>query len=272
MGKPRSCASGGRIHVTELPRSSGVQLHITSLPDGRLGPRRTGSSTGWRPPGRRGGRCCRSVRPTDTARRTRRARRSRRGRACWPIRARRCPRRRSWRFAEREAVSGRVTGRGSPGGARWPTRSGSRASGARCGRTRPIAACGCSATWRSTWRRRAPTIAPIRSCSATGFVAGAPPDAYSRSGPALGQPAVRLAGAAPAAVPLVGRAAAADDVAVRPGADRPLPRVRVLLGGARRRARPPRRDAGSAGPGGRCSTRLCGRARVRSRWSPRTWA
>ena len=42
-----------------------------------------------------------------------------------------------------------------------------------------------------------------------GFVAGAPPDALSATGPALGQPAVRLAGSPPRGLPLVDRAPAA---------------------------------------------------------------
>ena len=55
------------------PRSSGVQLHPTSLPGGPPRARRpTRSSTGWRPRASRGGRCCRSGRRTATARRTRR--------------------------------------------------------------------------------------------------------------------------------------------------------------------------------------------------------
>ena len=123
--------------------------------------------------------------------------------------------------------------------ARSRTRCGSSASGARCARY-------CGERGRAAVRRRrdlrrarrASTTSPIPSCSRTGCVAGAPPDAFSRDRAAVGQPAVRLAGAAPARLPLVGRAAAAHAGAVRPRADRPLPRVRRLLGGARRGPRP----------------------------------
>ena len=104
-----------------------------------------------------------------------------------------------------------------------------------------------------------------------GVVAGAPPDAYSDDRAAVGQPAVRLAGDAPAALPLVGRAAAADAVAVRPRADRPLPRVRGLLGGA---GRMPATAVGAAGSAGR-GARVFDAAVASSggwRWSPRTSA
>ena len=54
-----------------------------------------------------------------------------------------------------------------------------------------------------------------------------------RQGPAVGQPALRLAGAAAPRLPLVDRAASAHVRALRRRADRPLPRLRRLLGGAR---------------------------------------
>ena len=55
-----------------------------------------------------------------------------------------------------------------------------------------------------------------------------------RQGPAVGQPAVRLAGAAAARVSLVDRALPPHVRALRRRADRPLPRLRLLLGGAAR--------------------------------------
>ena len=71
-----------------------------------------------------------------------------------------------------------------------------------------------------------------------------------RQGPAVGQPALRLAGAAAPRLPLVGRAAAAHVRAVRPRADRPLPRLRRLLGGARGRGTRWRALAARAGARG----------------------
>ena len=76
-----------------------------------------------------------------------------------------------------------------------------------------------------------------------------------RQGPAVGQPALRLAGAAAARLPLVDRAAGAHVRALRPRADRPLPRLRRLLGGAAGRAP---RAGGPLAPrarAARCSTR-----------------
>ena len=68
-------------------------------------------------------------------------------------------------------------------------------------------------------------------------------------GPAVGQPDLRLARAAPPALSLVGRAPAADLRPLRPRPHRPLPRLRGLLGGAHRRARRLRRALGArAGP------------------------
>ena len=87
-----------------------------------------------------------------------------------------------------------------------------------------------------------------------GEVSGAPPDALLRHGPAVGQPAVRLAGAAAPPLPLVDRAPAADLRALRRHADRPLPRLRRLLGRARGRRRTRAAGAGAAARGARCST------------------
>ena len=65
-----------------------------------------------------------------------------------------------------------------------------------------------------------------------GFVAGAPPDAFFCQRAAVGQSAVRLAGTPAPPLRLVGGAPAAHTRAVRARADRPLPRVRLVLGGA----------------------------------------
>ena len=52
----------------------------------------------------------------------------------------------------------------------------------------PSAACGSSATSRSTSRRGAPTTARTRSCSRPARVAGTPPDAYTDKGQLWGNP------------------------------------------------------------------------------------
>ena len=84
-----------------------------------------------------------------------------------------------------------------------------------------------------------------------------------RQGPAVGQPAVRLAGAAAAAATRWWIARFRRIVrALRPRADRPLPRLRRLLGGAR------------AAPSTRCEGALEARARAARRSTPpaRRWA
>ena len=75
-----------RIGIVNLPRSSGVLLHVTSLPGGGWVHMRSRSSIGSPPRARPGGRCSRSHRPTARARPTRRPRHSRAGRGCSPIR------------------------------------------------------------------------------------------------------------------------------------------------------------------------------------------
>ena len=109
---------------------------------------------------------------------------------------------------------------------------------ARAARLRaPSAACGSSATCRSTSRPGGADHRAQPELFRDGVVAGVPPDAYTDDGPAVGQPALRLAGAAAPRLPLVDRAPAAHVRALRPRAHRPLPRLRRLLGGARGRAR-----------------------------------
>ena len=92
---------------------------------------------------------------------------------------------------------------------------------------------------------------------------GRPARRPQRDRAALGQPALRLAGAAGAGLPLVDRAPAARVPAVRRGAHRPLPRLRRLLVGAGRAPAPPGRAAGGAGPGRPCSRR---RSASSARW------
>ncbi len=85
-----------------------------------------------------------------------------------------------------------------------------------------------------------------------------------RQGPAVGQPALRLAGAAAARLPLVDRAPAAHVRPLRPRPRRPLPRLRLLLVGARAGApRAVRALEARAGPRG--LRRRGGRARASCR-------
>ena len=79
-----------------------------------------------------------------------------------------------------------------------------------------------------------------------GVVAGAPPDALSSVGQLWGNPLYDWRGAAGAGLPLVGRAAPPDVRALRPRADRPLPRLRLLLVGAGRATGPRSAAAGGA--------------------------
>src|SRR3954451_7961505 len=86
-----------------------------------------------------------------------------------------------------------------------------------------------SADLRGTAGRRPPRPpAPVPERLGRGDAAGR----VLRRRPALGQPALRLAGDAARRLPVVARADAADVRALRPGAHRPLPRLRRLLGGA----------------------------------------
>ena len=81
-----------------------------------------------------------------------------------------------------------MIGSASPGAARSPTRSGSTANGARCAPTAPSGACGSSAMSPSTSRPAAAITASTRRLFQAGVVAGAPPDAYARTGQLWGNP------------------------------------------------------------------------------------
>ena len=226
--------------VNILPRSCGIQLHITSLPGGRLGPEayrfvdwlEAAGQAWWQvlplgPPDRHRspyksrsafaawpgllgepGAAVSAAEIADFRERNaywiddwERASRPRRGRRPGPLRSR----------VDRAA---RLRGRaGSPDHRRRPDLRRPR-------QRRP------PRPSRALPRRR-------RGGHAAGHVLG--------HRPAVGQPALRLARAAAAAIRLVDGASAPHARAVRPRADRPLPRLRRLLGGARR-ARGPRCD------------------------------
>ena len=158
----------------------------------------TGSSTGSPPPVSRGGRCCRSARPTATARRTSQARRSRPGAGCWRRRALPCrgpqiaefrERQRFW-IGDWERFAGRRRGR-RPGAlrARVARAAGVRQRAGRADHGRR----GDLRLARERRPPRPPAALPGRLCGrrAARRLRGA--------GPAVGQPAVRLAGAPTAA-------------------------------------------------------------------------
>ena len=86
------------------------------------------------------------------------------------------------------ALLGRRLGGVRGHGARFPTRSGSTASGARSAGTPPTAACGCSGTSRSTSPQRGADAAAHPELFQKGVIAGAPPDALSSVGQLWGNP------------------------------------------------------------------------------------
>ena len=256
--------------MIELPRSSGVQLHLTSLPGGRLGPEAyrfvdwlaAAGQTWWQmlplgPPDRYGS-----------------PYKSRSAFAAWPgfLADRRAPVSASSvsAFREREAyLGGRLgalfgSGRfGGPGAVR-----------ARMGRAAGVR----GFEWGSAvWGRgdlRGAGSADHRAhpdLFRSGVVAGAPPDAFSDDGQLWGNPVYDWPAMRRRRLPLVGRAGAPHPVAFRSRPTRPLPRVRVLLGRARRGAH---RGIGTvaARPGPGPVRRARARARAASRWSRRTSA
>ena len=229
-----STGTAAKRLVIDLPFSSGVQLHPTSLPDGRLGAGRL-----------RLGRLARGGRPdvvADAAAgpagppslalqgglRVRRLAGAA-GRAAGA----RCRAAEELDFREREALLDRGLGRvraarrGRRPGALRPRVDGAAGLRRRARRAdhrrrpdlrrarqrRPPRAPG-AVPGRRAWRARRPTPTPTRaSCGATRSTTGR---------------------RCSARLPLVGRPAAAHVLALRPRAHRPLPRLRLLLVGARR--------------------------------------
>ena len=192
-----------------LPRSSGILLHVTSLPGGRLGTAAYGfvdwlaaaGQSWWQvlplgPPDRSG-----SPYTSSSAF------------AGWPGLLAEPGRGRERRARSRRSgppmPSGSPIGSASPARAPSPTRCASSASGAtlrRYAAARGVRLIGDIPLYvgaRSADHRAHPGIFQ------RGFVAGAPPDALERDRTAVGQPALRLARAARAGLPLVDRAPAA---------------------------------------------------------------
>ena len=252
-----STGTAAKRLVIDLPFSSGVQLH----PDlAARGPPRartpTRGSTGSPTPARRGGRCCRSG-PPDRHRSPYKAASAF---AAWPglLAEPRAPVTQGARSSTSASAraTGSRTGRASARAARSPTRCASTASGPRCGayaaRARRAAS---SATSRSTSRPGSADHRAHPELFQRGRRGRHAARRLHRQGPAVGQPALRLAGDAAPRLPLVGRAAAAhvrrsstSRASTTSAASSPTGRCP-----ARRRARAAA-GAGSAGRGARCST------------------
>ena len=246
-----------------LRRSSGIVLHPTSLPGGRLGADayafvdwlQAAGQSWWQmlplgPPDDVGSPVRVLVRVRGLERPPRRPRRAGHDR-----RARRVPE--GERLLDRGLGAGRRQRRRSgpvrarvDGAARVRARAGHRPDRRRAdlrrpGKRRPPGAPG-AVPRRPRGRRSSRSARPARA--------------------ALGQPALRLGRRREGRLSLVDRAAAADARALRPDADRPLPRLRRLLGdpgGRAGRAHRPlaARPAGAALPGRRGGARPAARDR-----------
>ena len=236
-GALRARGMGTRLsQLMRLERASGFSSTPPRFRAAASTRRPIGSSTGWRRPASRGGRCSRSVRPTAIARRTTPPPRSRARRNCSPSRAR------VSRAADVEEFV-----------ARHPFWTGDWAAFA--GKDGLADQVRFEREWNALhdYARHAafgifgdmPIYVAAGSADhvahpelfQSGEVAGAPPDALAHRS-ALGQSALRLERASRDGLPLVDRAVPADVRARRHGAHRPLPRFRRLLGdsGAHRTA------------------------------------
>ena len=257
-----------------IQRSSGVLLHVSSLPGGRLGPRgvplrrlaRRGGAS-------RGGSCCRSGRRTGPARRTRRRRRSPRTPGCLERAATRgsrpdeleafVARQRYWiadwaAFAGRGAIADQVRfDREWSALRRYAAERGVRLIG-----DVPI-----YVAQRRRRRRVPPGALPDGTSSRARRRT-----ALSAIGQLWGNPLYDWTRDCAAGLPLVDRALPPDVRARRRRAHRPLPRLRLLLGGAASTTRRRKHGHWRRGPGARALRRGRAGARRRCRWSPRTSA
>ena len=220
-----------------IPRSSGVQLHVTSLPGGRLGPEAL-RFVDWLADA---GQSWWQMLPLGPPDRFRSPYRSRSAFAASPQ-----------LLADPGAAVSRAGGGGVPRTPRLLDRGLGAARGRPPRAPRPGAlrarmgaaaklrrGAGRAPDRRPADLRRRLERRPHRPSRAVPGRRGRGRAARSlrERGPAVGQPPLRLARPAPSPLPLVDGAAAANLRALRPRADRPLPRLRRLLGGAGRRPR-----------------------------------
>ena len=241
----------------DLPRSSGVQLHPTSLPGGRLGRealrvRRLARGRG-------------AVVVADAAAGAARPARLAvqvgvgvRGVAgAAGLAAGAGDARRTSSTSASATRTGSTTGRGSARAVRSPTRCASTASGRRCGRmpsergVRLIGDVPIYVAPGSVDHRAHPEL--FRDDA----VAGTPPDAYTDKGQLWGNPLYDWPALRRRGYRWWTERLPAHVRALRPRADRPLPRLRRVLGGAARAPGTRCRDAGGAGRAGRRSTPRC---------------
>ena len=228
-------------------RAAGVQLHITSLPGGRLGePAR--DFVRWLAAA---GQSVWQVLPTpfrtSAARPTPAPRRSLPGRACSRTPPHPWSRQEVEAYADAHAYWARVLDlRGRRAGRPGALRAGvGRAAVVRSRSRRP----GCSGTCRSTSPPTVPTPGPGPSCFRDDAVAGVPPDAFTETGQLWGNPLYDWDAHGGRRLPVVGGATAPQPVALRPRPGRP-PGLRGILGRAgRARDRRARRLGARSGAG-----------------------
>ena len=226
-----STGSAAKRLVIDLPFSSGVQLHPTSLPGGRLG----ADAYAWVDWLAEAGQTWWQMLPLGPPDRHRSPYKAASAFAAWPgllaeprarvtmVRGARLPRARA--LLDRGLGALRPARRGRRPGPLRP-----RVDGAARVRGRARRAHHRRRPDLRRARERRPPCAPRAVPGRRG--GGHAARRLHRQGPAVGQPALRLAGDAAARLPLVGRPAAADVRAVRPRPHRPLPRLRLLLVGA----------------------------------------
>ena len=205
-----------QVDHMNLPRTSGVQLHPTSLPSGRLGP----EAYAWVDWLASAGQTWWQMLPLGAARQARLAVQVGLGVRGLAGAAGRAGRARHRRRAASPSASARPTGSRTGSRSRARTRSTTRcastASGRRCGLRRRAR--------READRRRPdlrrrpapPTSAPTRRSFKRRRRGGRPAGRVHRRRPALGQPALRLARAAAAGLRVVDRALPARLRALRP--------------------------------------------------------
>ena len=261
-----SSVDSGSDSGVNLSRSSGILLHPTSLPGGRLGEEAyefvdwlaAAGQSWWQvlplgPPGRRrlAVQVAVRVRRRGTGCSRTRARRSRaeeleafaRGSAYWID---------DWAaFAGGDAIADQVRFEREWSALREYARGARRAADRR----------------RADLRRRtaAPTTSRIPSSSRRGEVAGVPPDAFTRGRPALGEPALRLDGAARARASAGGSSASGARSSSSTSTRSTTSAASSPTGRSRRGAATARSGRWRRGPGARALRRRASGARRRCR-------